>query len=54
MDKDPGEERCSYTIRVKREDGTEQVIRKECPFIEACREQGKSCVLPPAWPAGQG
>jgi hypothetical protein len=36
-------ELCVYTIRLKRADGTEQVLTKPCPFLSTCKDLGRGC-----------
>jgi len=36
-------EGCVYTIRLRNADGSERLITRPCPYLEACRDQGRSC-----------
>jgi len=36
-------ELCVYTIRLRKADGTEQVLTKPCPFLATCKDLGRGC-----------
>ncbi len=43
MDPVPSPDLCLYTVRLRKEDGTEELVTKPCPYYSACRELGRAC-----------
>jgi len=39
----PIPELCIYTIRLRKADGSEQVLTKPCPFLSTCQDLGRGC-----------
>jgi hypothetical protein len=39
----PLPETCIYAIRLKREDGTEEVVTRLCPYFATCQSLGRGC-----------